>query len=1106
MECSKCHTVVAENATVCPVCKKVLQLKCPNCHSLSQNQVCEKCGYVLLVKCSKCSRLNSTEKDFCSKCGFSLKTSLAYNECEIDEFASITITLENLKSIKKALKSKELYAKFLLRVKNLLMAQVKANEGKLIIYGETFVFNLNKELSFATSSHKAIRLAIKIANAFVELNTNLVMEWGFPLGLKLSVNRKFSEDLLEKLSYKNNVKKLLVTQKKASYQRGFQIIMDQYVWDQINKDFKTDSLYSLDIDGQSIMFYELILDSYLLPPKERETEDINVGMPVKIQNNNSKDEDGKDIYSFKMFDINAKCRFENSTAPSIIEKMKSFDLKKEGKIISIKSDAELGIEISDLINFYRDNEYKVVNISCTEETEYRPWGFFETLFREVYRIPSHNSFINLKSLSPVVQQTFRPILDLIYQKSLKSMSAEDARFAYMEIFGDLLSSLSKTVIIIEGFEYLDDTSIQTMELYFDKFKKVIPNFVFINHSKVSVHSKIKGLLRTNLYTEISLGKASLDSMLATLKSDATDFIQSFYYEKLQENCNGSFLYFNNFINYLKETGVLIDFDNRLMVKENRSVVVSSKLKNLFKSRIKNFSKNMDLSLILAYSTFLGYRFDYKSLVSLGINDIQNQLNTLIESSILRVEGELIYINNYNFVVSVLRNALKYDTESFLAKNVIAKLGKGLDDTIVILITGVLGAVKEQYLTLWKNSQLAINAGDYDAYLKNCLGFLSLTEKVKSNVTPDEIEENKRGVYNNILMYLYSYSPEKIYFIENILLMDAIKQEDDEKIVKLSNLMLQGALISSNYTDALGLLHNILSRMRNATLIVDGKVNTKFLLLSLVNIEILYNIGEYKSCVDIANDLLSVLSLDIIEKIKPAGFSINLFVSHILDTMRLVGLAKLHLLDDDIEEFFVKIESIFQIEVDEKNSIKAIQDFLSGKVYSTFNIENATAFSKVIYLVLQECSKLEEDYKTFAQNIYQAKLLSNEIHQKEFEYICDLLIAYAYYKVGAKEKAGYIYNDIYNISDSNAIFAMLLFANYLKAVMELSNSNIDNSLSLINDSLALLQKQENQSKIFYVLFEKLLIKVLQSENTTNIDIEAEMKKVESYQDKMKIFFD
>ena len=33
------------------------------------------------------------------------------------------------------------------------------------------------------------------------------------------------------------------------------------------------------------------------------------------------------------------------------------------------------------------------------------------------------------------------------------------------------------------------------------------------------------------------------------------------------------------------------------------------------------------------------------------------------------------------------------------------------------------------------------------------------------------------------MSLYNYSPEKIYSIENILLMDAIRENDDERIVK-----------------------------------------------------------------------------------------------------------------------------------------------------------------------------------------------------------------------------------------------------------------------------------------------------------------------------------
>ncbi len=51
------------------------------------------------------------------------------------------------------------------------------------------------------------------------------------------------------------------------------------------------------------------------------------------------------------------------------------------------------------------------------------------------------------------------------------MTSEDARFTYMEAWNKFLVALTNTVIIVEGFENLDDTSIQTLELYFDKFKK-----------------------------------------------------------------------------------------------------------------------------------------------------------------------------------------------------------------------------------------------------------------------------------------------------------------------------------------------------------------------------------------------------------------------------------------------------------------------------------------------------------------------------------------------------------------------------------------------------------------------------------------------------------
>ena len=245
MHCPKCHTKVDENQAVCPKCHKVLLLECPNCKSLGESSVCQKCGYTILIKCSKCGKTVPISKEKC-KCGFPTATSLAYQECESDEFASIIIKFGSLKAIRRLLKSQELYTKFFFKLKNLLFAQVKGVDCKFITYNDTFVINLNKELSLATSSNKAVRLALKIVNAFVALNTNILEELAVPLNLTATIIKKASEDLQTLSIYESNVKPLTIKKDTKRYLKGLQVVLDQYVCDQINKDYKTDSLYSLE--------------------------------------------------------------------------------------------------------------------------------------------------------------------------------------------------------------------------------------------------------------------------------------------------------------------------------------------------------------------------------------------------------------------------------------------------------------------------------------------------------------------------------------------------------------------------------------------------------------------------------------------------------------------------------------------------------------------------------------------------------------------------------------------------------------------------------------------------------------------------------------------
>ena len=140
---------------------------------------------------------------------------------------------------------------------------------------------------------------------------------------------------------------------------------------------------------------------------------------------------------------------------------------------------------------------------------------------------------------------FNALKNLVFSSQRKASTPEDARFAYMEDFGDFLASLKNTVVLIEGFEFMDDTTIQTLELYFDNFKKLNTNFIFTTNSEVSLHSKFKKLLRTPLYTEFVLQKTSMGELLSDIKEEASDFIQSFYFEKIKEQFGGSALYFKN---------------------------------------------------------------------------------------------------------------------------------------------------------------------------------------------------------------------------------------------------------------------------------------------------------------------------------------------------------------------------------------------------------------------------------------------------------------------------------------------------------------------------------------------------------------------------------
>lgn len=1080
MECPKCHKIIADNLTACPHCHKVLSLVCPNCHTIGQNPVCQNCGYIILEKCSKCGKTVSTSVQNC-KCGFPTKTSVAYKECESDEFASISVTVASLKAIRRHLASAELFAKFKTKLKNMLSTQFRNIEGNIITYGDTYVINMNKELSFPTSADKAVRIALKLVNACSELNLKLQEELGTPLKLTIKIIKKNAEELLENKTYQTNVKPLTISKNEKKYLKGSQIIIDEFVQDAIGKDYKTDSLYTVEENGLSVVFYEIKLDNYILPPDKE--EDIPVEeLPAAVENNVSEKKEEEGLYDFKIFNINAKCNFEKTS--NILSKLGT------NKILAIRADKTLQPRTSEIVDFYKKQDKRVIRIFCSEETAYRPWSLMCEIYRQYFGLSFHNSFIS-KDFKP---KAFPELAKLIFNNVRQSSTPEDARFAYMDDFVRFLSVLKDVVIIIEGFEYIDDTSLQTIELYFDNYKKINNNFIFVTDENTAVHSKIKTLLRTPVYTEIRPERNKMEDFVSEIKEDASDFITSFYYEKIKSNFGGSKIYFDTAIEYLKEKDVLISFEGRLLVKNNDSVFIPAEIEDLIRTRLKLMSKNTDASMILAYLALINPRMDYELLEKLEVKDVQKNVNYLVNTGFVYKENNFVYLNNPDLFKPVILSGMKKNVIEFLAKNILAKIGKGLDSTTTLLLMGKLALYKDEYLLLWKNSEFAISAGDYDAYLKNSFGFMTLLEYIKGNISEEDIEEHKKQVYHNILMSLYAYSPEKIYDIEQILLNDAIEKEDKENTVKLSNLMLQGALISGKYGDALGLLNNILRNMPNPKLIVDGVINTKFLLLSLVNIEILFNVGDFKTCIDISNELLSVLSPEILEKIKPASFSMNLFVGHLTDTLRLGAIGYILSLDDGLDTYLDKIKIALVEDLPDRDTLICVKNFLSGEDVSLKDVENLTPFSKILYLIIEEFSEENINYADFAQNIYQAKLLASDVSQPFLETLCELFISYAYQKAGVYKKAESIYKDIREKAENSSNINIMLLARYFMSALKIEKGEVEGGMLIINDTLAFIRDNAEQEILVSALLKKLLIDTAEKENLSFIDLETENRRL------------
>ncbi len=1080
MICPKCKKTIDDKLTVCPYCKKVLALVCPRCGNISDTSTCSNCGYVILSKCIKCGTLNKTEKGVCAKCGEDTKRSAALKFTENEHFSAITIQFMNIAKLAKVLGNKKLVTKFLFKLKSMVSNFAKEEKAYFLMYNDfTFILNYASETSEYISAQKAMKSAIKLLNILCSLNRTLKKELMFTLETRLTVEEKPLSTFFDINEDMEKVKLLDLYSEQNSETKGMQLTADQYIYKFLRKEYKMDSLYTSERDGNIISYYAVNASEYIIPVKEQDDEVNAQTSEVKVVTKKELDFE-QELYKKNIEGIKVKCKFEQLGADKAYEYLKKINFQTGTRVISLRGEPERQLPTSVIEGIVRE-KVQCYTVVCSENLSMTPWGFFRELLKEIYGNSIIKPELNAKAA--------KLITSLLNLSPPDFDNAESARLAYIETFLQLLTALPQSTIYIENFEYVDIASRHVLEEIFSKINKTKISFIVTNAKSYALQKIIPELLNSYYYIEIFLSQLDIDTALSQI-IDSEDFKNSFYYKKIKDNAGASYLYCLNAVNYLKDSGAIITFNNKTVITDSKTVVLPFKLEHLINTRLKKMSKETAKSLILAYSYILGPMMETSVLGKLGLNNIDS-LRELSESGFIAQYGNRVYIQNYENIKNSFKITLKPEVLKYLGSNLINKVyGSGGYDYCEILSFEYLGNYTSAFSKLYELSIVTLQFGDYDAYLKMCIKMLKYLKELESDIPEEELAEYQSDFYNNLTQLLYRYAPERIYPIAENLLHKAVKTDDKEKIVILSNMMLQGGLLTSNYTNTVALLQNILERTENCTLTDKaGNINYRIFSLSLVGMEICFYTGQYDKCIQTGNDLINILTPEKISKLRPNVFTEEQFNLHILDSLVYYLISHILTGNYNLEYCLEKIEKAIGARPVSAIILEASVKFLRGEKPGLIDTFVDDEYYMLLSKLYNAFVGFDGDFGVFAANIYDFKKTASEQGKQPFVLLGDLLIGYAYKALGGCEKAEHIYNNVLNKGKECSLFFIIYLAKYLLADLSVKQGKCQTALQVLTNSITILEKTEHPCVLLLYLLKKKFIEIVEIQKyTINIDTE------------------
>lgn len=1075
MNCPKCKKHVEEGTTVCPHCKKVLTLVCPICGTHNETTTCSNCNYVIVSKCLSCGKLNATEQEKCS-CGTSTVLSVVRPITELERFAALTIAIGNINKLSKILGAKSLVTKFLFKLKSLITSFAIENKAYCFCADEkTFILSFINNGTEYASALNSMKSSIKLLNILCNLNRTLKKELMFSLEIRFSIEQKFPKDFFSIIQDSNKIKLLDLYSDKKNDFKGLQIITDQFIYKLLRKEYELETLYSTERENEVVSYYSLNLEKYIVPAsKEEDTPEQKISTPMKVATKREVDYE-QELFKKNIEGIKVACKFEQLGAEQALEFLKNMNFSSGNRIISLRGDSSRHLPTKTVMEIL-SKEVPCYTIICTETLQFSPWEFFRTLINEIF---SQNNQFSLGKENDSLIKALRELVPPQFE------NAEDARQEYKELFILLLKTLPRAVIYIENFDLIDIASMHILEEIFSSIEKTKLSFVITNSRGYALQKQIPGLLKNFHYIEIFLGQMDIISVLNNLL-DSKDFRESFYYKKIFDNAGASFQYCVHAINYLKDCGIIVNFNNKTVLTDSKTVILPFGLEMVINTRLKRMSKDAERSLILAYSYILGPVIEISTLSKLGLYNPQ-VLAKLEEEGFIKNNSTKVFVQNFETIKKCFKINLKPEVLKYLASNLLNKVyTESSREYPVISSLEYLEHLPLAFSKLYEFSVITLQFGDYDTYLKICIKLLQMLKMLDKEISAEEISEYQADFYNNLTQLLYRYAPERIYPIAESLLQKAIDDKDDEKIKVLSNMMLQGGLLTSNYTNSTTLLQNIMERTPNCTLQdKKGNINQRVFMLSLVSAEIHFYTGYYAKCNSICESILALLTPENLEQLTPEAFSIEQFASHIETTFTYYILSNLLTGNSEIKELVDNVKNKTGLAMKTLEDINLFNNYLQGVEIDIKNLSE-NIYAKLFKAIIE----LTTDYAKFATDIYQFKNQAESENLTPLILLGDLLIGFSYKKIGALNKAEHIFNNVYLKSKQCSLYFITHLAGYFMADLNIEQKEFQSALQIITNSITLIERSESPCLILLYLLKNCFVKIIKEQKFSNIDISTE----------------